>query len=97
MFHLFVLSVLRGVESGHVVQRAAVEVASGTLEERRVREANWTLQQGRVGGSTPLHLQFSPIPESLGLFEAADSQRFFISSALIKTSWDFVATAESPV
>lgn len=53
MFPLFVPSVLCGVEPGHAVQRAAVEVASGTLEEHRVREANWTLQQGQVGGSTP--------------------------------------------
>lgn len=51
---MFVLPVLRGVESGHAVQRAEVEVASGTLEEHRVREADWTLQQGQVVGSTPV-------------------------------------------
>lgn len=66
MSHVFVLSVLCGVESGHVVQCAEVEVASGTLEEHRVRGANWTLQRGQFGGSTPLHLQV--IPGSLGLF-----------------------------
>lgn len=53
MFHLSVPSVLCGAEPGHVVQCEEVEVASWTLEEHRVREANRTLQQGQVAGSTP--------------------------------------------
>lgn len=56
-------SVLCGAEPGHVVQCAEVEAASWTLEERRVREANRTLQQGQVAGSPPRHVG----EEQLGL------------------------------
>lgn len=46
--------VLCGAESGHVVQRAEVEVASGTLEEHRVGEAERTLQQGQGSKLPPV-------------------------------------------